>query len=491
MLDAVRWAALFVSLIALAACGGGGGDDDDDSDEDKEELDLAALVVAAFKEEPSRLPNGLTLTAIELNSHWGGQSLAVVEFPMSGPGGFGAHGTAVIFRNEEQAEDTLAEEAEGWEAEESTHSRGHFCFWSPFALELNADVEGANSCLGRAGNVYLEVEYGEVAEDDAEAAIDILLALEDHFEDLIDDATRKPRSVAGLPLAAMLASIQPPAPDGATNVQFLSISDELKNVGEGFLVSSTWQSGANEFVFFNTFESAESADADREAFYPTATERGRTVCQDPGTTDKRFCVHQAGDTMIVTSRAGAAASDPRVDKRMEAWADALAEYVTDLQEADIPRAPKVSPTQPSGSRTPTGPSALRTATPALVPTRTPLPPISRVNSGTWTLDLKVLTNTCPSGLPAVGSTIRVEYELTDESGEGYIVSGERVRVDEYLPRQISHGVVVATLPTLKFSTQVTNGTMVGYGEVVLGFVAEDETFVEYLELYDKCEITAE
>ena len=91
----------------------------------------------------------------------------------------------------------------------------------------------------------------------------------------------------------------------------------------------------------------------------------------------------------------------------------------------------------------------------------------------------------------MGSTIRVEYELRDESGDGYIVSGERVRVDEYLPRQISHGVVVATLPTLKFSTQVTNGTMVGYGEVVLGFVAEDETFVEYLELYDKCEITAE
>ena len=478
-------AACLVIALGAAACGGG---DDDDEEEEEPELDVAALVVAAFEEEP-RLPDEFELTDIQFNSSFDSDSVATVDFLIKGSGIGEAYAIAVIYRDDRTARTVLQEEVEGWDATESEKARGRYCFWDEFSYFTNADFKGISYCLGRAGNVYLELELGEVIEEDPEAGIELLVALERHFDDLIEDATRRPRNVPPLPKAAMLASVPVPGPEGTTNASFREFSKTDEIATDGLVGKVSWAGDAatTEFAFLFVFESPEDADDYRSGSFPATAKRDQTSCVKPaGDPTHRVCSHQVDEVVIITQRQPAAVV-PDVDTRLQKWVEALAKHVADVSEGKLPGPPKgATPgTGPAGvTRTPTAPPATPTAT------RTPLPPLSFINAGTWTLDLDVEKNTCASGLPAAGSVIQVKYEFEDSDGDGYIENGEPFYVQEILPVSRDIGIFTAALPHATWIAEARNGSLVGRYTIELGFDAADSVFVEYTETYAGCEIHA-
>jgi hypothetical protein len=117
--------------------------------------------------------------------------------------------------------------------------------------------------------------------------------------------------------------------------------------------------------------------------------------------------------------------------------------------------------------------------------------VGRFNAGTWTLPVVITANSCPGGQPAIGTTVVLEYELTDSNGDGYIYPGELFGIEQLKPGYSDLGATYATLPTTRFAADTSSGTLKGGAIVELTFTAENEALVSYVESYGSCSIRAE
>ncbi len=477
------------ACVALAVLGAAcDGDDDGDDEQDEEaELDLIALVSAAFEETPRRLPDGLTLSRVYYAGKYSNDSGPSVDFDFTAADGTEGHAVAVVFRTVAEARAMLDGEVEYFEVPESS-SRGRYCYWDEFSTYVNFDFEGISFCMGRSGNVYLEVEFGEVPEDEPEAALELLQEMGRHFDSLAEDATARVRRLKPEPLASSLAAFAPPGPgdrEFATDPQAAFTDPEDTS---GLIERVQWlgDSSRDASVFFYTFETVAQATAYRETNLVSVTGPGATACAIPSETNFRFCGHQSEEVVILVQRQ-AEVSAPAVDSYLQAWAEELVKHVADVRSGKLPRAPRATAT-PSGTRTPTVPPPPPATS---TPTATPLPQVDRFNAGTWTLPIIVSSNTCPGGQPAVGTEVTLQYEFTDSDGDGYIYPGELFSIEQILPGYSDLGATFAVLPTTRFAAATTAGTLTGGAILELTFIAENETLVSYVESYGTCSIRGE
>ena len=472
--------------LALAACGGGDGDDDDSDDERDRELDLIALVAAAFEDEPRRLPEGIELDELTSEDGWTSQNVAVLSFWFTGTGGATHHASAAIYRSEKEARDELTESVELLEAIESEDARGRYCFWdSPLYL----DVDDASTCMGRSGVVYLEVESGPAGEDEPEAALELLRSLEKYFEDLAEDATSRVRSLKPKPLAAILASVPPPPPEDGKTVGFAETTEVDTQVQAfGMVRQVNWpaEQADRMAAFITVFDSETGAESYKLDYFGEGivATQGESTCATADSRAYRVCVQLVGETAILVQRQPERTTLPALDQPLLAWLETVAAHVESIRTGRLPEAPDVTPT-PVVKDTPTAPPQLATPTP------TAGPAVTSVNAGTWTFDVIVETNTCPGDRLPPGTTFRTQYEFTDTNGDGFIASGEKFDIYQYEPFAQEVGVIAAPLPAASFVHPSALGELTGFATVELTFIAADEAYINYVEEYASCRMTAQ
>lgn len=482
------------AALALAACGDDDGDQRDDDERDRE-LDVIALVAAAFEEEPRRLPDGIELDEVTSEDGWTSQNVAVLSFWFTGTGGATAHASAAVFRDEKQAREELADAVEMLEAVESEDARGRYCFWD-FPLYL--DVDDASTCMGRSGVVYLEVEKGPAGEDDPEAALELLQSLENYFDDLAEDATSRVRLLKPRPLAAILASVPPPAPPDGKPVGLAEGTEVTTEVQAfGLVRQVNWPSGQDDRMaaFIAVFDSETGAESYKQNYFGSGNvaTKDESTCATADSRSYRVCVRLVGETAILLQRQPERTTLPALDQSLLAWMATVADHVQSIRNGRLPAAPEdVAPEDvaPEVDVTSTLPPFTATLPPATA-TPTVGPAVTRVNAGTWTFDVVVTANTCPGDRLQPGATFRTQYEFTDSNGDAFIASGERFSIYQYEPFAQELGTLTATLPATTFGHPSALDALTGLATVKLTFISVNEAYIDYVEQYVNCRLTAE
>ncbi|MBK9613022.1 hypothetical protein [Candidatus Amarobacter glycogenicus] len=475
---------------SMAACSGG----DDDGPEATPETDAIALVVAATEENPRALPSGVTYDRLRFASvpeYGAGASedlVAVLEMEFHGRSSQYLAEVTVL-RTESAARAELKRRISLDDVDETKSAPGHFCYWMRGPLILPSDLDGASICYGRSGSVVVAVEAAPAAERDLDQGLALLRSVERHFQILATGATDRVRTLPPEVFAGLLAAVPAPGLDPGSSLTWSEFGsrDEFSD-GQRWLIRRPADADESAVAFLNIFDSDQSAQAFHWSYSSAQGDGpGVVTCAIPTSNSAgRYCIERLAETVVVTYSVGAAPSAPAVAEDLRVWARAIGEYVSKLQSGRLPTAAR-APSTPGVTQT----RAPRTPTVTVTPTATPLPFIPRVNAGTWTFHVIVKKNTCPGGSPAVGSTIRLQFEFTDSNGDQYISDGEAFGIDQTLPQRQRLGTITATLPTAEFAAQVTNGNLLGYAGVYLGFVAANEALISYREYYDDCLIEAE
>ena len=277
-------ACVALALLVAGACGGGGGDDDDD--EEKTEVDLIALVSAAFDEAPRRLPEGLAFEDSYFSGNWGDGDVATIDYNFTGTGKTEAHAVVVVFRTDAGARAAVTDENDYIEGTESKQARGVYCAWDEFTEFINVDFEGSSICFARLDNIFIEAEFGEVPSSQPEAALPLLQAMERYIEGLAEDSTERVRNVKPEALATLLSSLPPPGPKGLEFATDPNDTFPEDDDDDGLVLRTSWRgdTSKDESVFVMVYETAADATAYREENAASAKNAGEATCATPGVT---------------------------------------------------------------------------------------------------------------------------------------------------------------------------------------------------------------
>lgn len=483
----VAFVAVATVSLLLSGCSGGGDDTPPDA---PAKTDLIALVTAAFEETP-RLPSGIELIEVTSEPGWSSQNVAVLDFLFKEKG-LQHHAVASIYRSERDAREELDAAREMYQGEEAKSARGSYCYWDEGAFYL--DVKAASSCYGLAGVVYLEVESGPAKQGDTAPSLELLKALQRHFNRLAEHATERVRTVPPKPLAALLSSVPPPAAGVKAKLQPPTISegsDTARNFG---LVRQVgWPSDAQDHIsaYIAVFNANTGAEEYKKDFFGTGNTAvdGDASCASVQQRVYRVCLQVVEETVIQAQRVPEQTTSPSLDKPLVTWLAVLAGHVENLRAGRLPAAPE---REPAAARTApaTATRAGRIPTTAPTPTRTPSPPITRINAGTWTFDLVITANNCSGGLLPVGSTMRAVYELTDSNGDGFIDQGEGFSIYQSAPFEQHVGDYVMNFPGGSIQHPAVLGNRTGYAVVVFTFTKINEALIDYQEVYPGCTVSA-
>lgn len=347
-------------------------------------------------------------------------------------------------------------------------------------------------CFGRYKSVYIEVDAYPSNEDlpaiaeVQSASLSMLSAVAGHLHSL-EAAARAP--IPPKALAALSAAVPPPPAPGDTEFSFpASVDDELLGIYD-WARQYSWTAGDDWRLFLSTFDSASDARSFKNAYLgdnEVVEDKGSgATCLAAGDKQYWVCISLVEETAVFVEHKS---TSEELDREAADLSKRAVDQVREL------RAGKLPPERPAPSRSgrPVSPTSAPTPSPSPSPTPSPTPvPPPYVNGGTWTFDMKVTSNDCPSGEPAIGSDVTLEFEFSESGGDDAISNGELFYLEQYGPAYRDIGLYTMSIPHMSFEFPVTSGDSSGRGIVAMDFLAPDSANVSYVEDFGVCTLTAE